>query len=77
MLEKSIAEPLVFPEITPDAILPRLEQQLFAGSEWRILDSIYAEIGHEITRLDEIANSQACEGGAFTYLLEFKESLDE
>lgn len=44
--------------------------------EWKILDSMYAELNHEVTRLDEIASCKAITGGAYNLLLELKDELD-
>lgn len=37
---------------------------------------MYAELDHEIRRLDEISNCQAVAGGAYNLLFEFKNLLD-
>lgn len=65
------------PVITQAApINNELANKLMELNEWRVLESIYDEMTHELTRLDEIADCHSVRKGAFTHLIRFKEAMD-
>ena len=68
---------ITYPAILQERIFDSDSQLNFAQSEWRVLESIYNELTHELNRLDEMVDCQAINGGAFRLLIEFKTALDE
>jgi hypothetical protein len=63
-------------EVCQEKVNIQNELEIMEKGEWKILDSIYAELNHEVTRFDEIATCKAITGGAYNLLLEFKDELD-